>query len=179
MTDEPSESGPASDGVGPSETREQSQTRDADAAQTRPGESDPNANPDRDSEPDTDPVTEEIPLPFDGPTLVKTGLKASIGPSVLPRLLRRAQRLLSEQIDMFHRQHERVHTDEERVVFLANQNYWTHLGAELGFNERETDAVRRAHEAQLLRIGDETGRSEEFETAMEIRQSVVIAADSN
>lgn len=119
-----------------------------------------------------------VSLPLDGLTLVKAGAKASVGPSRLPELLREVQTTVNNQREECRRRHEQVHSDPERMVFLAGTDYWTTLGRDLGLAERETDAVRRAHAEQLRRIGDELGRSEEFETAMEIRHPVVISRES-
>jgi len=61
-----------------------------------------------------------------------------------------------------------------REAFLVDGDHWERVGAELGLGERERDAVRRAHAAQLERLGSETDRREEFETALEIREAAVI-----
>ncbi len=121
---------------------------------------------------------DNISLPLDGLALVKAGAKASVGPSRLPALLREVQSEIDAQFEEFRRRHEQVYDDPNRTVFLAGTDYWTTLGQDLGLAERETDAVRRAHAEQLRRMGEETGRSEEFETAMEIRHPVVINRDS-
>ena len=55
-------------------------------------------------------------------------------------------------------------------------DHWVSVGETLGLPEREIDAVRRAHAQQLKRIGSKTDRREEFETALEIREAVVIGA---
>lgn len=117
-------------------------------------------------------------LPLDGDVLVLAGAKASVSPDRLPELVRRAQERLGPRLDEFERAYETVHADEERVVFLVSTGFWSDVGAELGFESREADALRRAHGQQLRRIGSETDRREEFVTALEIREALVVGRDS-
>jgi hypothetical protein len=63
-------------------------------------------------------------------------------------------------------------------VFLVPRDHWGAVGERLGLAARERDAVRRAHEEQLRRVGSETGRRDEFEAALEIRSAVVIGVDN-
>jgi len=56
------------------------------------------------------------------------------------------------------------------------EGHWAEVCSDLGLPEREVDAVRRAHAQQLRRVGSKTDRREEFETALEIREAVVIVA---
>ena len=44
----------------------------------------------------------------------------------------------------------------------------------MALDEREWQALRRAHAAHLRELGDGLDRSEEFETALELREVVVI-----
>ena len=64
--------------------------------------------------------------------------------------------------------------DEDRAVFLVPDGHWADVGFELDLPEREVDALRRAHAQQLRRIGTRTDRREELETALEIREAVVV-----
>lgn len=117
-------------------------------------------------------------LPLDGDVLVLAGAKASVSPDRLPELVRRAQRHLGPRLDEFERAYETVDADDERVVFLVSTGFWSDVGAELGLESREADALRRAHGQQLRRIGSETDRREEFVTALEIREALVVGRDS-
>ncbi len=113
-------------------------------------------------------------LPLDGDVLMYTGATASVAPDRLAPLLREVQAFLGPQSETYRRAYERVYADEERDVFLVPDDHWDDLGAELGLPEREVDASRRAHAQQLRRIGTRTDRREELETALEIREAVVV-----
>ncbi|MFB6196084.1 MAG: hypothetical protein ABEI80_07920 [Haloplanus sp.] len=100
--------------------------------------------------------------------------KASVGPGTLSELLRRVQTDLEDRLDAYRRQFERVVETDEREVFLVPTDHWETIGDRLGLGRRETEAVARTHAEQLRRIGSESDRREEFETALEIREAVVI-----
>ena len=44
----------------------------------------------------------------------------------------------------------------------------------MGLEEREWQALRRAHAAHLRELGDDLDRSEEFETPLGFREAVVL-----
>lgn len=115
--------------------------------------------------------------PFDGTVLRQAAALASIGPNRLPELLGRVDAHLTNCRAELRRQYERVHTDDERELFLVPDDYWPELGAELGLGDREWKAMRRAHETQLERVGSQVERREEFETALEIRSAVVVSRE--
>lgn len=117
----------------------------------------------------------ETSVPFDGMVLRQAAALASVGPNRLPELLGSVDAHLVTQREQFRRQYEQVHADEARALFLVTAEYWPTLGATLGLSDREWKAVRRAHETQLKRVGSQTDRREEFETALEIRSAVVIS----
>lgn len=121
--------------------------------------------------------TPEQHLPFDGPVLLYAAATASVAPNRLPELLVDGQELLSGRIEAYHKQYECVQEDPDRSVFLVPTGHWAEIGEELGVNERETDALRRAHERQLWRVGAEAQRREEFDAALEIREAVVIGQE--
>lgn len=113
-------------------------------------------------------------VPLDGDVLLLAGARASVTPDRLPELVRRAQAHLGSRLDEYDRRYECVHEDDDRLLFLVPDGHWSELGAELGLTDREADAVRRAHEQQLLRIGTRDDRRDEFESALEIREAVVV-----
>ncbi|WP_229663768.1 hypothetical protein [Halobellus salinus] len=113
-------------------------------------------------------------LPLDGDVLLYTGATASVAPERIEPLLRAAQTYLQERVDRYRRGYESAFVDDERRMLLVPAGHWAEVGAELGLPEREVDAVRRAHAQQLRRIGSTADRREEFETALEIREAVVI-----
>ncbi|MEF8781194.1 MAG: hypothetical protein V5A46_11000 [Haloferacaceae archaeon] len=113
-------------------------------------------------------------LPFDGPVLLYAAATASVAPNRVPELLVDGQRLLSPRLDAYCRRYECVLEEPDRALFLVPTGHWSEVGAELGVNDRESDALRRAHERQLRRVGADRGRRDEFEAALDIREAVVI-----
>ena len=119
---------------------------------------------------------DDVPLPLDGDVLLYTGATASVSPERIEPLLRAVQAHLRERRDDYRRRYESAFEDDEREVLLVPTDHWASVGETLGLPEREVDAARRAHAQQLKRIGSKTDRREEFETALEIREAVVIDA---
>jgi len=131
-------------------------------------------SPDSDTpDPDTDPASTES-LPFDGSVLLIAAAKASVGPDRLPELLARVQADLRERTGTYERRFERVVSTPDRAAFLVPEDHWSAVGDRLEFGRREIDAVRRTHEEQLRRLGTEHDRREEFESALDIREAVVV-----
>lgn len=116
-------------------------------------------------------------VPFDGTVLQYAAALGSVGAGSLGPLLGRAQAHLDAHLDAYRREFECVEEDEARSVFFVPRDHWEAVGDDLGFEERETKAVQRTHEQQLLRIGSETDRRAEFDTALEIRSAVVVGHD--
>ena len=113
--------------------------------------------------------------PIEGAALLVAGAKASVPLERLPPLLEAAQAHLAPRKGEYERRYECVHADGGRRTFLAEPGHWRALGDELGFEDREADAVARAHAEQVRRLGRELGRAEELGTALEIREAVVVA----
>lgn len=120
---------------------------------------------------------EPIVPPIDSQVLVHASAFGSVGTGRLPKLLRRAQVYLADELEAYRRGFECVHEDEDRVAFAVPEDHWETLQDQVPLGRRAADAVRRAHEQQLRRIGSETGRREEFETALEIRSAVIVGLD--
>ena len=114
--------------------------------------------------------------PIDGQVFMLAAAKASVNPQTLSELLGRIQNDLDGRRDTYRREFERVVESDGREVFLVPTGHWETIGDRLGFSERERKAVARTHAEQLRRLGSEAGRDEEFETALEIREAVVIGA---
>lgn len=112
--------------------------------------------------------------PVEGQVLLLAGAKASVAPSRLSDLVDLVQAELRGGVGHYRRRHERVHGADDREAFLVEGDHWAGVGDRLGLDDREVDAVRRAHEQQLLRIGRRTDREAEFETALEVRDAVVV-----
>lgn len=114
----------------------------------------------------------ETGSPIGRTALLETMAKASVPSNQLPGLLGIAQ----EQLDpeRLHREYECVAETDGIAYFLVPSGWWDERGKEWGFDERERDAVRRAHATQLRRRGRQLDRTEEFESALEIREAVVV-----
>jgi hypothetical protein len=59
-------------------------------------------------------------------------------------------------------------------VFFVEEGHWAEVGTEFGLDPREWKALRRVHAEHLKRLGSDLDRREEFETALEVREAVVI-----
>jgi len=119
-------------------------------------------------------VSDASNSPIDGQVFMLASAKASVDPGTLSDLLARVQTHLADRIDTYRREFERVAESEEREVFLVETGHWATIADRLDLGERERKAVARTHAEQLRRIGSEIGRDEEFETALEIREAVVV-----
>ena len=112
--------------------------------------------------------------PLDGTALVLAAAKASVSGERLPDLADRAQALLGPRLPAYGRQYECPYEDESAAVFFVEEDHWAALGTEMGHETREWRALRRAHAEHLRQLGDDLDRSEEFETALDLREVVVI-----
>jgi hypothetical protein len=127
--------------------------------------------------PEDDSGAGDASIPLDGDVMLATAAQASVTPSRLPELLRRVQEAVASRLDDYDRRFERACRDDERAAFFVSTGHWEDLGAELGFTDSEVDAVRRAHAQQLRRLGSRTDRRDEFETALDIREALVVGRD--
>lgn len=112
--------------------------------------------------------------PIEGQIVLLAGARASVPLEHLSALLEHVHRHLIERRDSYERQYERIEA-EETVYYLVDIDHWERVAADVGLDDSEIDAVQRAHDAQFRRDGRRLGRTEEFETTLEIRQPVVIA----
>lgn len=117
----------------------------------------------------------EVTHPIDGQVILLAGAKASVPLERLSELLEQVQRHLAPRRSEYERRYECVSEADGWRAFLVEPQHWKDVGAELDLNERETDAVARTHAEQVRRLGKDTGREAEFETALEIREAVVLA----
>jgi len=115
-----------------------------------------------------------VDSPIEGQMLLLAAAKASVTASDLPPLVRRVQAYLVAHADEYEREFERIHTDGPDRYYLTPTDHWTAIGEAAELDDAELDAVRRAHEQQLLRRGRELDRREEVESALDIREAVVI-----
>lgn len=112
--------------------------------------------------------------PIESQVVLLAGAKASVTLSRLSELLEQANASLTERRAVYDRRYERIDEHGERTYYLVDANHWNTLGDELGFNRRESEALKRAHTEQFRRAGRRLDRLEEFETALEIRAVVVV-----
>lgn len=128
------------------------------------------------ADPSYDPDTRAMGHPIDPNALMIAAATASVGAGQLPELLRTAEEHLRERLDEYERTYECVDEDDDAgtTTFLVPEGHWSEIGDELGMNRREADALRRAHEQHLLRVGTKRRRRREFESALELREAVVI-----
>lgn len=100
--------------------------------------------------------------------------RASVPPARLSELLAETQAALAERHDRYRRRYERAFATDGVEAFFVEEDHWTVFGDERGWSRRDHEAVARAHRRQLLHAGKQTGRREEFEAALELREAVVV-----
>jgi len=115
--------------------------------------------------------------PLNGNAIVLAAAKASVSGERLPELVDRAQSLLADRHDRYERRYERIHEDDDAAVFLVEEGHWADLGAELDLECREWKALRRVHGEHLKQLGGALDRRAEFETALDVREAVVIGRE--
>ncbi len=113
--------------------------------------------------------------PIDGQVMLLAGAKASVTLEQLSTLVARAQEYLGDRKPRYDGHYECVYTVNATKAYFVDADHWQSIGATLGFTDRETAAVARAHAEQIRRFGKEQDRQAEFEAALEIREAVVIA----
>jgi hypothetical protein len=118
-----------------------------------------------------------VPHPIEGQIVLLVGAQASVTLQRLSELLHTVQEHLEDSQDRYDRQYERIEGSDELVYFLVSPEHWETIGEEVGFASREIDAVRRAHEAQFERDGRRLDRTDEFDSALEIRDVVAMPAN--
>lgn len=112
--------------------------------------------------------------PLRGNALVLGAAKGSVSGERLPDLADRAQQFLHARLPEYSRGYECVYEDEDEAVFLAEEGHWEELSEEMDLEEREWKALRRTHAEHLKQLGGELDRRAEFETALDLREPVVI-----
>lgn len=100
--------------------------------------------------------------------------RASVAPNRLPDLLGDAQATLAGRREQYRRRYERAITTNDVEAFFVEDGHWASFGEERGWSRRDHEAVARAHRRQLLHTGRQADRREEFETALELREAVVV-----
>lgn len=114
---------------------------------------------------------------IEGQVVLMAGAKASVSLSRLSELLERFQTHLDGDRDEYDRRFECLDGSADVIYYLVPAGHIGTVGSELGFTDRESDAIRRSHQAQFERDGRRLGRGEEFEAALEIRDVVAAPSD--
>jgi hypothetical protein len=112
--------------------------------------------------------------PIEGQILLLAAAKGSVGPQRLPDLVDLVQVDLQPRHENYASRYEVACETDTYTAFFVEEGHWETIGDRMGFVSREADAVRRAHHEQLKRYGRRNDREEEFETALEIRDCVLI-----
>jgi len=112
--------------------------------------------------------------PIEAQILLVAGAQASVPPSRLPDLVETAQSYVRDRRERYERTYERIEGARDADYYCVESGYWAAVGEELGFEDREADAVRRAHTAQFERDGRRLDRESEFESTLELRAVVAV-----
>ena len=112
--------------------------------------------------------------PIEGQILMLAGTMASVAPERLPDLVDRAQTALAPELEDYRQRYELAYKTADASYFFVERGHWEDVGSRVGFDTRETDAVRRTHHEQLLWVGRRDDRREEFEAAFDLRECVII-----
>lgn len=115
--------------------------------------------------------------PLDGNALVLAAAQASVSGERLPELVDRAQEHVAPKLEAYRRQYELAHADETQTVLFVEDSHWESVGEELDLDPREWKALRRVHAEHLKRLGNDLGRREEFEAALELREVVIVGTE--
>jgi hypothetical protein len=114
--------------------------------------------------------------PIEGQLLLAAGARASVALHRVDGLVERAQDHVVANRETYERTYERIEGARDADFYCVETGFWERVGEELGLDRREADAVRRAHEAQFTRDGRRLDRESEFETTLEVREVVAVAA---
>lgn len=114
--------------------------------------------------------------PIEGQILMLAGARASVPVDRLPELVERAQSYVREHREAYARSYERIEGARETDYLCVETGYWDRVGDELALDDRETDAVRRVHSDQFTRDGRRLDREAEFESTLDVREVVAVAA---
>lgn len=109
-----------------------------------------------------------------GDAMVLAAATASVPGERVPVLIRTVGAHLRGERATYRRRYERFDDGDGARTFLVPEDRWAALGTALGLDDREVDAVRRAHEAHARRRARAAGREDALDAALDIRSVVVI-----
>ncbi|MFC6953963.1 hypothetical protein [Halorubellus litoreus] len=112
--------------------------------------------------------------PFPEEVLLLTAGDGVVKPGRLPELLSVVQADLSLRLQEYREHHECAYEDDHLVAFFVAADHWPAIADRLGFETGAVDATRSAHARFLLGLGTDVDRTDEFETALDVQDCVVI-----
>ena len=112
--------------------------------------------------------------PFPEEVLLLTAGDGLVHPGRLPELLSVVQADLSLRLQEYRENHECAYEDDHLVAFFVAGDHWRAIADRLGFETGAVDATRSAHARLLVGLGADVGRTDEFETALDVQDCVVI-----
>lgn len=112
--------------------------------------------------------------PIEGQIVLLAGAQASVTLTHISDLVSAAHEHVTTHRTEYERQFERIDEPSGPSYYLVDSSHWDEVGTALELEDREVDALRRAHALQFQRAGRRLDRLEEFETALEVRDVVVI-----
>ncbi|MFB6117154.1 hypothetical protein [Halosegnis sp.] len=115
--------------------------------------------------------------PITGTPYMLAAARASVPPTRLSELLTAAQTFLADRRDRYERQYEQPLATDDYETYLVDEGHWADVGERLDWRRRDHEAVARAHRQQLLHAGKTADRHAEFETALDLREAVVIGQE--
>lgn len=111
---------------------------------------------------------------IEGQIVLLASAKASVTLARLSELVEDIEDYVRDRRETYDRSFEQIEGVGGTRYYLTGPEQWDRIGSDLGLDGSETDAVRRSHEAQFQRDGRRLDRTEEFESALEIRTVVAI-----
>ncbi|MFC4408030.1 hypothetical protein [Haloarchaeobius iranensis] len=116
--------------------------------------------------------------PIPDEAVLLAAARAGVPHNRLPELVGLVQADLGLRVDDYRSRYECVHETSDAFVFFVEWGHWATIGERLGFDATDSHAVKRAHVEHLRRLAREADRVQEFATALEVRECVVIGKDT-
>lgn len=115
--------------------------------------------------------------PIRNEALALAAAAAEVPPRRVPELVGLVQADLRLRIDDYRTSYECALETSDAFVFFVEGGHWATIAERLGFDATDSRAVEFAHVEHLRRLGREVDRVQEFTTALEVRECVVIGKD--
>ncbi|NHN41525.1 hypothetical protein G9C85_07720 [Halorubellus sp. JP-L1] len=112
--------------------------------------------------------------PFPEPVLSGTANAGVVRAERLAELLSVVQADLSLRLETYRDECECAYEDDRLVAFFVDGDRWAAIADRLGFEPGAVDATRSAHARLLVELGAGVGRRDEFTTALDDADCVVV-----